>query len=418
MAGTSEAVSDAGIVFPIGFTEVKTSETMEDMLLLTLVGKASTSDLTEETMLAVSVGMASRSDLTDEMMLLISVGRASTFDLTEDATLEMMLLTLVGTASTSDLTEERTLLMIEGAWLISDFTDTTLSTADVILATLETRSERIDEIGRISDREGAAVVSGTSVLVLKCEVEVASKLVVAGSSVWLVSVGFFAWDGELDRTTVSDLVVSSMDSGDEVRASPLEEVVSAALVVGTSVTTDSDVAAADSLFRLRVCDGVSVLVNPDSAGSLLVVCGTSELASDVESTAFELAVLSPSVAFEATLNVDPGNSVAECGIGTIVVDDSKLRLVFDNVEASVADGAALEATSEVAALEDSGMVVELGSVTIAAVPEIDMLETGSKVERPSEADEVVEMAVVWSGVLVVAGPLEVVATWDVDVTSS
>ena len=136
------------------------------------------------------------------------------------------------------------------------------------------------------------------------------------------------------------------------------------------MTIGSDVAA-DSLCRLRVCDGSIVSVDSDSVETSLVVCGTSELVSDVECAALELTVLSPSAVFEAMPEPVSDTLVAECELETTVADDSRLRLVSDDVEASVVDGAALEC---------SGTAVELDSFTVAAVLEIDALEVDSEAE--------------------------------------
>jgi hypothetical protein len=183
MASTSDLTDEMMLLISVG--SASTSDLTDEMMLLTSVGSASTSDSTEETMLLISVGSASTSDLTEEIMLLTSVGSASTSELTEDTMLETMLLTPVGIASTSDFTEETTLLIAEGTLSMPDFTeDTTLSIAEGT----SSMSEMIDEMGRRSDKAGAAVVSGASVLILELEVTVASTLVVVGSSVWLVSV--------------------------------------------------------------------------------------------------------------------------------------------------------------------------------------------------------------------------------------
>ncbi|KAF2449317.1 hypothetical protein P171DRAFT_190241 [Karstenula rhodostoma CBS 690.94] len=391
VVGTSEAVSEAGIVGSTGLTEVRTSEMMEEIALLTSVGmastsdlteetmllrsvgSASTSDLTEETMLLTSVGRASISDLTDELTLLISVGSASTSDLTEDTTLETMLLISVGIASTSDLTEDRTLLMADGTLSMSDCTeDTTLLIDEGTLST----SEMIDEMGRRSGKEGAAVVSGTSVLVLECEVAVASKLVVVGPPVWLVSVASSGWVRDLVGVSITDSVLSSAKIEDGVTISA--EVVSVALDVDTSVTVGSGVAV-DSLCRLRVCDGVGVSMDPDKTGSSLVVCGTSELASDVEGSALELTDVTSSVVSGTTPELVSDTSVDVVETGPAVVDGFKLELITDDVVALVADGSALEVTSEVATSVDSGTTIELDSAVMASVLEIDALKVGSEV---------------------------------------
>lgn len=127
----------------------------------------------------VLTGGLSTTDSAEEMTLLMSVGSASTPDFTEDTTLEIMLLMSEGSASTSDFTDEMTLLTADGTWSISDFAEETmLLMADVA----SSMSEMIDEMGRISGKEGAAVLSGAPLLLLEAEVTMASKLVVVGSA--------------------------------------------------------------------------------------------------------------------------------------------------------------------------------------------------------------------------------------------
>ncbi|KAF9741474.1 hypothetical protein PMIN01_01013 [Paraphaeosphaeria minitans] len=347
---------------------------MEEMALLTSVGMASTLDLTEEIMLLTSVGMPSTFDLTGEMMLLIPVGSASTSDLTEETILDTMLSTSVGIAPTSESTEERTLLMAGGTLSMPDSTeDTTLSIAEVTFST----SEMMDEMDRGSGKDGGAVVSGKSVLALECEVTVASKLVVVGSSVWLVSLTVPNRVRDRVGVSISVSVVSSVRVGDSATVSSAEVVVSAVLEVSTSVAVGSGVGT-ESLCRLRVRDGVSVSVDPDRVGSSLVVCGTSDFASDVEGSALELTVVASSVVSETALELVSDTSVVVVKTETAVVDCSRLQLASDDIAGSVADGAALEVTSEGAASVESGTAIELDSVAIASVLEIDALKVGAE----------------------------------------
>lgn len=231
--GLSVGVSEAGIVGSTGLTEVSSLE--EGTASLVSVGTASTPDFTEETRSPISVRMAPTSEPTDDTMLAIAEGASMT-------------------------------------------------------------SDRMEDIGRRSGRDAAAVLSGKSV------VEVISKLAVTGISASSVSVGWARVRDtvgfpELDPSVVLITVKDGMGSSSDTAVVSMATVVSTSseVVVDVSVGSSSSrleeigvsvivgsILAPDGRFRVRVCDSAGVSVASGNVDSLLVRIGTSELVSAVE----------------------------------------------------------------------------------------------------------------------------------------